>query len=83
MQKAIKKSDEFSDKDAIIKQYLTAASGKSNTHAREIAKEILGEEIFWNWDCRLIFLVFCDDYLILPQCLVPAKVTTIILAELR
>ena len=51
VEKAIKSSSKFSDSDAVYTQYLSAAEGKSNTHAREIAKEILGQEVFWNWDC--------------------------------
>ncbi|EJD03764.1 isocitrate lyase and phosphorylmutase [Fomitiporia mediterranea MF3/22] len=50
VEKAIKTNERITDKDAAIKGYLQAASGKSNTHAREIAKEITGEQIFWDWD---------------------------------
>lgn len=55
VEKAINASSSIKDKEAAYKQYLTAADGKSNTHAREVAKDILGQEVFWNWDrayCR-------------------------------
>ena len=33
-----------------VKEYLTAAQGKSNLQARAIAKKITGKDIFWDWD---------------------------------
>ncbi|KAB8260124.1 isocitrate lyase [Aspergillus pseudonomiae] len=39
-----------SNKQALIDQYLKAAKGKSNLDARAIAKNITGQEIYWNWD---------------------------------
>ncbi|EAW10775.1 isocitrate lyase 1 [Aspergillus clavatus NRRL 1] len=36
--------------DALIKEYLTAAKGKSNREARAIAKGITGTDIHWDWD---------------------------------
>ena len=38
------------DKDAAIRGYRTAVEGKSNADARDIAKDILGEPVFFNWD---------------------------------
>lgn len=38
------------NKDALIKEYLTAAKGKSNSEARAIAKGITGVDIYWDWD---------------------------------
>lgn len=50
VEKAIDRSSSIKDKDAHKKQFLTAVDGKSNTYAREAAKDIVGEEIYWNWD---------------------------------
>ncbi|KAH8120000.1 isocitrate lyase and phosphorylmutase [Phellopilus nigrolimitatus] len=50
VEKAIDASSKIADKKAAHKEYISAADGKSNTHAREIAKDMLGEEVFWNWD---------------------------------
>ena len=61
MEKAIKASAIISDKDAALKSYLTAADGKSNAQAREISKEILGVDIYWNWDCSLSASIFIDQ----------------------
>jgi len=50
---AVKKAIETSaihDKEAATKAYLKAVEGKSNADARDIAKDILGEPIFWDWD---------------------------------
>jgi len=38
------------DKAATYQRYLTAVSGKSNNEAREIARDFLGESVFWDWD---------------------------------
>jgi isocitrate lyase len=38
------------NKDALIKEYLTAVKGKSNSEARAIAKGITGVDIYWDWD---------------------------------
>ncbi|CCM03653.1 uncharacterized protein FIBRA_05797 [Fibroporia radiculosa] len=38
------------DKEAMMKQYRIASASKSNTDARDIAKDILGEPVSWNWD---------------------------------
>ena len=49
VEKSIKASD-IGNKDAAFREYLAAVENKSNTQAREIAKDILGKEVFWNWD---------------------------------
>lgn len=49
MKDAIAKSS-ISDKDSAYKAYLEAVDGKSNSDAREIAKDILGEPVFWSWE---------------------------------
>lgn len=42
------------DKDAAIHGYKAAVEGKSNADARDIAKDILGEPVFFNWDCTYL-----------------------------
>ena len=65
-------------KAASYDAYLTAATGKSNGEAREIARQILGKEVFWDWDRRSIYLnrarhsLICSQY----QFLVLGKDTT-------
>jgi len=38
------------NKDAAYKSYLAAVEGKSNSEAREVATDILGKPVFWDWD---------------------------------
>lgn len=38
-------------KESAYKHYLEAVNGKSNTEARDIAADIIGANIQWNWDC--------------------------------
>jgi len=33
-----------------VQEYLAAARGKSNLEARAIAKKIIGQDVFWDWD---------------------------------
>ncbi|TFK26800.1 isocitrate lyase [Coprinopsis marcescibilis] len=40
----------ISDKQGAWKTYLAAVEGKSNYEAREVAAEILGHSVFWDWD---------------------------------
>lgn len=47
--KAIQRSD-ITDKDGALKTYLSAVDGKANNVARAVATDILGEEVFWDWD---------------------------------
>lgn len=49
VEKAINKSS-ISDKPAACERYLAGVVGKSNLEARAYAKEILGEDVFWDWD---------------------------------
>lgn len=42
------------DKEGALKAYLEAVHGKSNADARDVAKDILGENIFWDWDRKLL-----------------------------
>ncbi|KAI0800763.1 isocitrate lyase and phosphorylmutase [Fomes fomentarius] len=48
-EKALEKSG-ISDKEGTLKTFREASDGKSNADARDIAKDILGEPIFWDWD---------------------------------
>lgn len=52
VQQAITKSSVVSAaaKESAFKHYVEAVDGKSNTEAREIAADILGEKVFWDWD---------------------------------
>jgi len=49
VEKAIKASN-MKDKENVLKTYLAAVDGKSNAVARSVATDILGEEVFWDWD---------------------------------
>jgi len=46
---AIKQSS-IENKDAAYKSYLAAVEGKSNSEAREVATDILGKPVYWDWD---------------------------------
>ncbi len=56
VEQAIKASS-LKDPEAAYQAYIEAAAGKSNSEAREIAKDILGESVYWNWDCKHSLLV--------------------------
>ena len=47
--KAIQRSN-IMDKGGALKTYLAAVDGKANNVARAVAADILGEEVFWDWD---------------------------------
>ncbi|KAI4209176.1 MAG: hypothetical protein LQ351_007851 [Letrouitia transgressa] len=38
------------DKESLIRDYLSAVEGKSNSESRAIAKGLTGVDIFWDWD---------------------------------
>lgn len=44
----------ISDKAAAYDGYLKAVSGKSNSEARIVAQDILGEPVLWDWDCKFL-----------------------------
>jgi Isocitrate lyase family len=58
VEKAIEKSS-IKDKMAAYQNYLAATSGKSNNEARDVAKDILGESVFWDWDRKFFSLSSC------------------------
>lgn len=39
-----------SRQEVLITRYLTAANGKSNSQARVIARELLGIDVYWDWE---------------------------------
>ena len=54
---AIQRSS-IADKDGVYQHYLSAVEGKSNSDARDIAADILGERVFWDWDRTSIIMAF-------------------------
>ena len=52
MKKAISNKDSIKDKNGTYETYAAAVAGKSNSVAREVATDILGEPVFWDWDCK-------------------------------
>ncbi|KAG9019308.1 hypothetical protein FRB90_004021 [Tulasnella sp. 427] len=50
VQQAIQKSSKISDKDAAILKFKELSAGKSLIDSRTIAKDVVGEEVFWDWD---------------------------------
>jgi hypothetical protein len=59
VEKAINASN-IGHKSTAYQHYLSAVSGKSNGEAREIAKDILGESPFWDWDRKLSISLLTD-----------------------
>lgn len=59
VEKAIDASS-ISDKQAAYQAYISKALGKSNQDAREIAADIIGKPVFWDWDRKRINTVNCD-----------------------
>ncbi|KAM6498624.1 isocitrate lyase [Amanita muscaria] len=50
VEKAINNKGTIKDKKGAYEAYATAVDGKSNNTAREVATDILGEQLFWDWD---------------------------------
>jgi isocitrate lyase len=50
----------LTDKKSAYETYLSAVAGKSNNETREIAKDILGSDVAWDWDrtCSLCLIPF-------------------------
>jgi isocitrate lyase len=44
-------------KTSALERYREAASGKSNAEARDIAKDIIGSQVDWDWDCTPSFII--------------------------
>lgn len=55
----------ISDKIAAYEGYLKAVSGKSNSEAKIVAQDILGEPVFWDWDRKYHVLV-PDSLVLIP-----------------
>lgn len=51
---AIDKSD-VADKETAYSEYLKAVEGKSNSDARDVAKDILGQPVYWSWERKLYY----------------------------
>lgn len=49
---AIGSSSTLNDKEGALQQYKTLSKGRSNREARLAAKEVVGHDIFWDWDCE-------------------------------
>ncbi len=47
---AIRDGGSYRNPEALEKQYLAAAKGKSNAEAREVARQLLGKDVFFDWD---------------------------------
>lgn len=52
VKKAISNKDSIKDKNDAYEKYAAAVADKSNSIAREVATDILGEPVFWDWDCK-------------------------------
>ena len=53
---AIAKSN-IQDKAGAYRTYFSAVVGKSNSAARSIAADILGEQVYWDWDGEMLFSI--------------------------
>ena len=51
-------SSTLNDKPSAYKAYLAAVKGKSNNEARSIARDILGQSVFWDCDRKFYFPAF-------------------------
>jgi isocitrate lyase len=45
-------SSTISNPPGVFEQYKNAVVGKSNFEARQIAREAVGHDIHWDWDCE-------------------------------
>ena len=80
VEKAIAASD-ISDKAGALEVFKTSSAGKSNTVARDIAADILGKPVFFDWDGELLSSLYhlysqLADVTLLAQPLALAKATT-------
>lgn len=87
VQQAIQKSTNVSDKEAAIQKFKELSAGKSITDSRVIAKDVVGEDVFWDWD-RAFGLLCSNRPCPLMRSLPPqspelAKATTITTAVLK
>jgi len=49
---AVRRELEAAGKVSAFDEYKSLAGGKSNPEARVAARQILGKDIFWDWDCK-------------------------------
>ncbi|KAI9885954.1 MAG: ESCRT-III subunit protein snf7 [Watsoniomyces obsoletus] len=47
---AIRAEVHHTDKDGLVRNYLDAARGKSNSEARALARNLTGINVYWDWD---------------------------------
>ncbi|KAF8433537.1 isocitrate lyase and phosphorylmutase [Boletus edulis BED1] len=47
---ALQTTSSISNPDSVFEHYKSRVTGKSNSESRRIAKEIIGRDIFWDWD---------------------------------
>ncbi|KAG8904183.1 hypothetical protein FRB99_002131, partial [Tulasnella sp. 403] len=50
VENAVYASASITDKEGAVADYLRAAQGRSNAEARTVAKRILKQDIYWDWD---------------------------------
>jgi len=82
---AISSSGTLNNKEGALQKYKTLSKGRSNHEARLAAKEVVGSDIFWDWDCEEFLYVYCSRPCLTDgeKRLVLAKVTTISKAASR
>lgn len=59
---AIGSSSTLNNKEGALQEYKALSKGKSNREARLAAKEVVGSDVFWDWDCEH-FIYFCGALL--------------------
>jgi isocitrate lyase len=57
---AIGSSSTLNDKEGALQKYKVLSQGKSNREARLAAKDVLGSDVFWDWDCEHLLYVRCS-----------------------
>lgn len=55
VRQAILDSPAISSPDKTFERYKSLVEGKSNTEARTIARNLLGRDVWWDWDRMSIF----------------------------
>jgi len=74
---AISSSGTLNDKEGALQKYKTLSKGRSNHEARLAAKEVVGSDIFWDWDCEDFLYIYCSRPCLTDEKrLALAKVTT-------
>ena len=50
VKRALQTTPSMSSPESVFEHYTSRVAGKSNSESRKVAKEILGIDIFWDWD---------------------------------